>query len=290
MEDLQIAYQALEVGQEPQLPEPTATFAAWARNLDALARSPELTEDIAYWTTLAKEPIPSWPLDHEDGDDCLSSEEIVVVGLGKAETTALRKVLPREHRLSLNDGLLAALLQGFTEWSGQSSMLVDLVARGREMGGDELDLSRAIGRFSMTSPRLVHRPETPGPRALLDRSASRSSQCRGGASPTVCSATSGRTGVADALAPLGKPAILLNNWGEFVHDPRSRRCLGPPSTMCGRCRSCSACISFRSSPLRGGRVAALPEAQPNLNDRASIERLADLTLAALRSFVPPAGA
>ena len=292
MEDLQIAYQALEVGQEPQLPEPTATFAAWARNLDALARSPELTEDIAYWTTLAKEPIPSWPLDHEDGDDCLSSEEIVVVGLGKAETTALRKVLPREHRLSLNDGLLAALLQGFTEWSGQSSMLVDLVARGREMGGDELDLSRAIGRFSMTSPRLVHRPETPGPRALLESVREQvESVPRRGLAYGLLRYIGAHPGVADALAPLGKPAILLNNWGEFVHDPEESPLLGPPiddvwpMPKLQRMHQLQVFARFEEGELR-----LYLKHSRNLNDRASIERLADLTLAALRSFVPPAGA
>ena len=50
MEDFQLCYAALAAGTEPQLPPPTASFAAWARNLNTLARSSELDEDIAYWT------------------------------------------------------------------------------------------------------------------------------------------------------------------------------------------------------------------------------------------------
>ena len=58
MEDLQDAYAALEAGRRPRLTPTTSSFAQWARNLDRLARSNELDEDIAYWTELARRPLP----------------------------------------------------------------------------------------------------------------------------------------------------------------------------------------------------------------------------------------
>ncbi|MGN9809240.1 amino acid adenylation domain-containing protein [Micromonospora sp. BQ11] len=289
MEDLQTAYAALEGGREPQLPPQTASFGAWARNLDALARSSELAEDIAYWTALAKEPVPHWPLDHSGGDDCMSSEETVVVGLDAEETAALRRLLPREYGLSVNDGLLAATLQGFTDWSGQASMLVDLVARGREMGGDDLDLSRSIGRFSMTSPRLVHRPEKPGPRALLESVREQIEAVpRRGLGFGLLRYIDAHPGVAEALAPLGKPPILLNNWGEFDHEPEESPLLGPPiedAWPMPRLQRMHRLQVF--GRFADGELSLHVKYSRNLNDRESIARLADLMLAALRSFVRP---
>ncbi|WCN82390.1 non-ribosomal peptide synthetase [Micromonospora sp. LH3U1] len=289
MADLQTAYEALQAGREPRLPMPTASFAAWARNLDTLARSTELTEDIAYWTALAKEPVPSWPLDHVGGDDNMLSEETVTVSLDAEETAALRRLLPLEYGLSINDALLAATLQGFTDWSGQSSILVDLVARGREMGGHDLDLSRAIGRFSMTSPRLVRRPEKPGPRALLESVREQVEAVpRRGLAFGLLRYIGGHPSVADALAPLGKPDILLNNWGEFAHEPEDSPLLGPamddmwPMPNLQRMHRLQVFGRFE-----GGELSLQLKYSRNLNDRESIERLAALTLAALRSFVRP---
>ncbi|MEU5672389.1 condensation domain-containing protein, partial [Micromonospora sp. NPDC047753] len=289
MADLQTAYQAVEAGEEPRLPLPTASFAEWSRNLDALAHGTELTEDIAYWTALAKEPVPTWPLDHLDGDDCMSSEETVVVGLDAEETAALRRLVPQEYGLSVNDALLAATLQGFTDWSGQSSILVDLVARGREMGGQDLDLSRAIGRFSMTSPRLVRRPEKPGPRALLESVREQIEAVpRRGLAFGLLRYLGGHPAVADALAPLGKPDILLNNWGEFAHEPEESPLLGPamddswPMPKLQRMHRLQVFARFAN-----GELSLHLKYSRNLNERTSIERLAALTLAALRSFVRP---
>ncbi|MCX5118699.1 amino acid adenylation domain-containing protein [Micromonospora sp. NBC_00362] len=289
MADLQTAYQAVEAGEEPRLPLSTASFAEWSRNLDALARGTELTEDIAYWTALAKEPVPTWPLDHPDGDDCMSSEETVVVGLDAEETAALRRLVPQEYGLSVNDALLAATLQGFTDWSGQSSILVDLVARGREMGGQDLDLSRAIGRFSMTSPRLVRRPEKPGPRALLESVREQIEAVpRRGLAFGLLRYLGGHPDVADALAPLGKPDILLNNWGEFAHEPEESPLLGPamddfwPMPKLQRMHRLQVFARFAD-----GELSLHLKYSSNLNERKSIERLAALTLAALRSFVRP---
>ena len=287
MEDLQDAYAALEAGRRPRLTPTTSSFAQWARNLDRLARSNELDEDIAYWTELARRPLPRWPLDHEGGEDCMTSEETLTVGLAAEETARLRQLLPRDYGLTVNDGIVAAVLQGFAEWSGQRSILVDLVARGRELGGDELDLSRAIGRFSMTSPRLLEMPDESGPRALLRSVAAQMKAVpRRGLGFGLLRYVGARPDVAAALAPIGKPPILINNWGEFEHEPEESPLLGPPLEdpwpMPNLTRMHRLQVNGR---FADGRLLLAVKFSRNLNDRKSIERFADRSLYALRSFV-----
>ncbi|MGW1954895.1 condensation domain-containing protein, partial [Streptomyces sp. NPDC001920] len=287
IEDVQAAYTALAAGRMPELEPTTSSFAAWARNLDRLARSAELDDDAAYWTALARRPVPSWPLDHEGGEDCMSTEESVVIGLDVEETSALRLAMRHGYGLSVNEALLAATLRGFTEWSGQDSVIVDLVARGRELGGDDLDLSRAIGRFSMTSPRLLEAPAEEGPRALLDSVAAQLKAVpRHGLGFGLLRYIGARPEVAQALAPLGKPHILLNNWGTFDNVVEESPVLGPPIEdawpMPKLQRMHRLMIDCR---VYGGALKVGFRFSPNLNDRASIERLAGLVEDSLRGFV-----
>ncbi|MEV6345241.1 amino acid adenylation domain-containing protein [Actinoplanes sp. NPDC051851] len=288
MDDLQTAYLDLEAGRRPRPAATTGSFAQWARNLDELARSPQLAEDAAYWTGLARRPLPVWPLDHPNGEDWMSSEETVTVALDADQTTRLRRLLPGEYGLTVNEGILAAVLQGFTEWSGQDSVLLDLVVRGREMGGDELDLSRAIGRFSMTSPRLLRRPAAPGPDALLRSIAEQMRAVpRRGLAYGLLRYLGAQPEVARDLAPLGRPPILVNNWGEFEYEPEKSPLLGPsiedPWPMPRLTRMHQMQVNGR---FADGCLLLMLKFSTNLNDRENIERLADLIRRALSSFVP----
>ncbi|MFD4371105.1 amino acid adenylation domain-containing protein [Streptomyces sp. NPDC058486] len=285
-EDLQAAYQAVADDRDPQLVPATASFAQWARNLDALARSAELDEDSAYWSTVAQRPVPHWPLDRQGGVDSMASEDTVFVQLSGTDTAALRRLMRRDYGLTLNDLLLAAVLQGFTEWSGQNSVLVDLVSRGRELGGEDLDLSRAIGRFSMTSPRLLDLPAAPGTRALLDSVAEQLKAVpRSGLGFGLLRYTDARPDVARALAPLGKPHILVNNWGEASKFTDESPLFGAPLEdvwpapelqrmhqliVDGRLYDGALRLGFRFSG--------------NLNDRDSIAKLAALVEDVLREM------
>jgi surfactin family lipopeptide synthetase A len=288
IEDLQASYAALAEGAAPRLAPPTATFAQWARDMDRLARSAELDADVGYWTGLARRPVPRVPVDHQDGDNCMTSEEATQVGLDAAETGELRRMLAREHGLSMNDALLAALLRGFADWTGQTSVLVDLVARGRELGAVGLDLSRAIGRFSVTSPRLLELPHAAGPRALLESVGEQVRAVpRGGLGFGLLRYLGTRPCAAAALEPIAKPDILLSNWGDYGQDAEDSPLLGPPlddpAPPPKLPRMHRLIVNTRIS---GGALAVVVRYSRNLHERASIERFADRMAAALRSFVP----
>jgi amino acid adenylation domain-containing protein/non-ribosomal peptide synthase protein (TIGR01720 family) len=291
MDDLRTAYAELAVGQEPQLPPPTSSFAAWARNLDGLAHSAGLDEDAAYWTGLARLPVPQLPVDHEDGDNCMSSERSVSIRLSPEDTAALRQNLARSRGLSVNDTLLAALLGGYAEWSGQSSMLVDLVARGRELGGDELDLSRAIGRFSMTSPRLLETLPDTGHDALLESVAAQLRAVpRAGLGFGLLRYIGAQPSVAAALAPLGKPHILLSNWGEYEQQKEGPALLGPaldtewPTPKLARMHQLIV-----NGGVSEGALSLTFRYSENLHRHESIARLAELVDRTLRSFLQLGG-
>ncbi|MFJ7181904.1 amino acid adenylation domain-containing protein [Streptomyces massasporeus] len=285
-EDLQAAYLAAAGGSEPELTPLTASFAQWARNLDALAHTAELDQDAAYWSDLAAKPVPHWPLDHQDGADDMASEDSVLVTLSGADTASLRRLIRRDYGLTLNDLLLAAVLKGFAEWTGQNSVLVDLVSRGRELGGEDLDLSRAIGRFSMTSPRLLDLPAAPGSRALLDSVAEQLRAVpRGGLGFGLLRYTGARPDVARALAPLGKPDILVNNWGEVGTFTDDSPLLGAPIEDAwpapGLQRMHRLIVDGR---VYDGALRLGFRFSRNLNDRDNIAKLAALVEDVLREM------
>jgi surfactin family lipopeptide synthetase A len=286
MEDLQAGYAALAKGATPRLAPSTATFAAWARDMDRLARSADLDADVVYWTELARRPVPRLPLDHEHGDNCMTSEEAVWVGLDAQETAKLRRVLPHEYGLSMNDALLAALLRGYADWTGQAAVLVDLVARGREIGTD-LDLSRAIGRFSVTSPRLLELPPVAGARALLESVGEQVRAVpRGGLGFGLLRYLGARPSVAEALTPLAKADILLSNWGDYRQAAEDSLLLGPPlNDSAPRPKLPRMHRLILNTRISEGELRVVVRFSRNLHKRANIERFADLMGAALRSFV-----
>src|SRR5262249_55456366 len=55
----------------------------------------------------------------------------------------------------LNDTLLTALVDTFSQWTGERSLLFDLIGHGREEVVKEVDVSRTVGWFNTTFPMLL---------------------------------------------------------------------------------------------------------------------------------------
>jgi non-ribosomal peptide synthase protein (TIGR01720 family) len=217
----------------------------------------------------------------------LSLERDVSVRLEEPDFTLLRRRMPAEYGLTVNQTLLAALLVGYTEWSGQSSVHVDLVGRGRELGGDDLDLTRAIGRFPVTSPRLLERGAADDPPSLLRDVARQLAEVpRAGLGFGLLRYFDVHPEVAEALAPLDRPDIILINWGEAQPRESASPLFGDavevqwPMPAVQRTHRLKAFARTDDGAL----VFTLSYSE-KLNDRERIEHLAELVGAALRSFV-----
>ena len=146
LSDLQIIYQQLSQGKTIKIPLKTTSFKQWAEYLQTYANSDRISNFSSHISTLKPEKIEK---------DCLntiaSSEQIEIV-LSPEYTQALLKEAPQAYNTQINDILLTALVQTFTEWTGKESLLIDLEGHGRTELFEDLNLSRTIGWFTNIVP------------------------------------------------------------------------------------------------------------------------------------------
>ncbi len=144
-----------------ELPPKTTSWKRWAKQLDAYGRSPELAEELPYWSAVPA--VPPLPMDFgRDG-----GRAAITVELGTAETRALLRDAPEAYRTQVNDLLLAALARACAAWTGERTLLVDLEGHGREEIFPGVDLSRTVGWFTTLFPVALRLPPGAGPRESI---------------------------------------------------------------------------------------------------------------------------
>lgn len=160
LEDWQTAYNQLAQGDPIALPPKTTSFQAWAARLEQYVQDGGVADEHPFWLELAAEAntVHSLPLDFPDGmsRNTVGSTDTVSVALTAGETQALLRAVPPVYNTQINDALLAALAQTFTDWTGSSCLLLDLEGHGREPILDEVDISRTVGWFTAVSPVLLN--------------------------------------------------------------------------------------------------------------------------------------
>jgi non-ribosomal peptide synthase protein (TIGR01720 family) len=151
LEDLQRLYQQLSQQEVVQLPPKTISFQQWSELLQEYADSERLQQERDYW--LGKPRHSSHlPVDNPSGANTVASAHSVSVSLSVEETNALLKEVPAVYRTEINDLLLTALVQIFTQWTQEPYLLVDLEGHGREALTQGIDLSRTVGWFTTIFP------------------------------------------------------------------------------------------------------------------------------------------
>ncbi len=161
LEDLQTCYQQLSRGEQMRLPPKTTSFKRWAERLVEYAQVSTVKEEQSYWLDAARTRTPQLPVDYPGGVNTEASAQSVVVSLSVEETTALLQEVPEAYRTQINDVLLAALAQAFSEWTGERHLLIHLEGHGREDIFDDVDLSRTVGWFTTIYPVLLEVPRKP---------------------------------------------------------------------------------------------------------------------------------
>jgi non-ribosomal peptide synthase protein (TIGR01720 family) len=166
-EDLETAYRQRQAGAAIELPVKTTSFKRWCERLVEYAQSPSLAQDADYWLAPERQEILPLPLDHPEGANRAVTSRRVVVTLDPAETQTLLRDVPRLFGTEINDVLLTALAGAVRDWTGQSRVLVDLKAHGRDQLVPDLDVSRTVGWFTTIYPMLFDLADTPDPLAAL---------------------------------------------------------------------------------------------------------------------------
>jgi amino acid adenylation domain-containing protein/non-ribosomal peptide synthase protein (TIGR01720 family) len=152
IEDLWTAYTQMSRGEAIQVPPKTTSFCEWAEHLSLHAQSPPVREELSHWLTVGEGQGPGLPRDFNVSENLVESVRTLSVSLTSDETHALLHDVPNAYQTQINDVLLTALLQAFSEWTGKGTLLLDLEGHGREALSDEIDLTRTVGWFTSIFP------------------------------------------------------------------------------------------------------------------------------------------
>ncbi|OKH43158.1 hypothetical protein NIES2101_31150 [Calothrix sp. HK-06] len=160
LEDLFTGYQQLKQGKAIRLPRKTTSFKEWASRLNSYA--PQAHEELNYWMAPEREEVTPLPKDLRASkkSNTVASTEQVTVTLGKKETKVLLQEVPSAYNTQINDVLLTALAQTFSNWTGDNNLLVDLEGHGREELFEDVDVSRTVGWFTTVYPVVLQLKNT----------------------------------------------------------------------------------------------------------------------------------
>ncbi|MGL5793706.1 MAG: condensation domain-containing protein, partial [Waterburya sp.] len=154
LEDLATAYQQLSHGEAIKLLSKTTSFQEWANQLQAYSQSENLATEIDYWLSQFEDNIAGLPIDYplEKAENTLATTNSLTLFLNEEETRVLLQDVPYAYSTQINDILLTALVQSFSQWTGEKSLVIDLEGHGREDLFDDVDLSRTVGWFTTLFP------------------------------------------------------------------------------------------------------------------------------------------
>lgn len=153
LEDLATVYQQISRGEAIKIPAKTTSWQYWSDRLTEYAQT-EAVKELDYWLTQSSLQVTALPVDYLFGKEknTIASTASVSLALNEEQTRALLQDVPSTYNTQINDVLLTALVQSFTQWTGESSLLIDLEGHGREDLFDDVDLSRTVGWFTTLFP------------------------------------------------------------------------------------------------------------------------------------------
>jgi amino acid adenylation domain-containing protein/non-ribosomal peptide synthase protein (TIGR01720 family) len=288
LEDLQTAYQQLSRGEALQLPAKTTSFQQWAYCVREYANS-AAQEQRDYWLAEFPRQVPRLPVDYPGGDNTVATVRTVSVTLSESETQALLLEVPSSYNTQINDVLLTALVQAFTQWTGDHSLLVDLEGHGREEIFDDVDLSRTVGWFTTLFPVLLILEEAshPGEAVKAVKEQLRGIPNRGIGYGVLRYLSSDRE-IVDQLAALPQAEVSFNYFGQFDQTLSesslfgwAQESTGPAQSQRGkRCH-----LLDINGFVTGGALRLDWTYSEQLHSRATIESLAQGFGEALRSLI-----
>jgi non-ribosomal peptide synthase protein (TIGR01720 family) len=293
LEDLRSACEQAPEG-EIRLPVPTTPFQAWARALVKHAASDEARQELDFWTAQPwREAVPV-RIDAASGDNTVSSVARLAATLDEDETTALLTHAPERLAAQPNELLLASLCRAVGAWTGNGSVLFDVVGHGREPVTAGIDLSRTVGWFTTIFPLLLESPRGATVMEALDGVRRRFRDVpRGGLGFGLLRYLSPDAGVRQRLQELPRPEISFLYMGRT--DQRGTRgdWMRPARETAGGNRSPRArrrhAIEVEAAIVEG-RLQVTWIYSGHLHREGTIERLSTDCMTGLRELIASASA
>ncbi|NER96524.1 MAG: hypothetical protein F6J86_22215 [Symploca sp. SIO1B1] len=160
LSDLATIYQQLIAKKTIKLSPKTTAFIDWSEKLNNYAQSETSTQELDYWLNQPWSQISPLPVDYTQtqSENTVSNAGQVSVKLSVEETRDLLGSVNEAYNTQINDILLSALAISSAEWTGNSTILIDLEGHGREELFEDVDLSRTVGWFTSLFPVLLQLP------------------------------------------------------------------------------------------------------------------------------------
>ncbi|MEH1938078.1 MAG: amino acid adenylation domain-containing protein [Nostoc sp.] len=169
LSDLQKIYQQLITQKPPKLSAKTTAFIDWSEKLNNYAQSEIIKLELDYWLNQPWSKITPLPSDDADiqQENTVGSAACVSMKLSQEETQTLLLSVNEAYNTQINDILLSALVFSIAEWTGNSTVLIDLEGHGREEVFSDIDLSRTVGWFTSLFPVLLQLPSLNQPGEII---------------------------------------------------------------------------------------------------------------------------
>jgi amino acid adenylation domain-containing protein/non-ribosomal peptide synthase protein (TIGR01720 family) len=288
LEDLQTAYQQLIYSEKIQLPVKTTSVKQWAEKLQEYAKLETIKLEINYWLNQPYQNIAPLPIDYLNGENSVASACTVSVSLTQEETESLLHEVPAAYQTQINDILLTALVQTFNQWTGNSSLLVNLEGHGREDILDNVDLSRTVGWFTTIFPVLLDITAAFDPgEALKTVKEKLRSIPRKGINYGALRYLSQKS-IAEKLQALPQAEVIFNYLGQFDQVLSETSIFRPASESAGETQSPRA---SRDYLLEVNGLIVNDQLRLNwtyskaLHRKTTVEKLAQIYIEKLRSLI-----
>ncbi|GAX38392.1 non-ribosomal peptide synthetase [Nodularia sp. NIES-3585] len=291
IEDFQTAYQQSCQNQALQLPAKTTSFPQWSSYLQEYAQSPALRSELEYWLKIEQHSVQPLPLDFSYGNNVKANVEAsacnVTVSLTEQETQVLLQQLPFVYHTQINDVLLTALVQTFHQWTGETSLLIDLEGHGREELFENVDLSRTVGWFTTMFPvhlSLKNTCDSPGTALKSIKEQLRSIPNRGIGYGVLRYLSDDK----ERFSRLPKAEVVFNYLGQFDQVFPSSSLFAftaePSGSSCSLQSQRTHLLEVNSS-ISQGSLQINWTYSSELYRQTTVETLAQIFIAALRSLI-----
>lgn len=285
LEDWVTAYEQLARQAPVTLPAKTTSFQQWSRKLSDYARSAALDSEIEYWQHVGQKRIDALPRDDADAPNEFGSARWVSATLASDDTRLLLSEALKGYRLTVPELLLTALAQTLAEWTGTSTLLVDVEGHGRETLFEGVDVSRTVGWFTSVYPVAL----------TLDRAAAVSEQIIAVKEQLRAIPNNGiGHGLllhlrADApLRPVGQAEIVFNYMGQSSQLLPVSNTFAPADEPSGLARDPNdprRYVMDVNAWVRAGELEIEWTYSERLHRRETVERLSQHYLTALRALI-----
>ena len=287
LEDFQTMYEQLRQRRAVSLPAKTTSFRSWSTQLAEHAKSTQLKNELDYWLKTLQKRSRQLPVDYPGGVNTTASARSVSVSLDVEQTRSLLQEVPAAYNTQINEVLLTALAQSMSDWIGDTSILIDLEGHGREELSENSDQSRTVGWFTTMFPVMLRlEDDAPGEALKAIKEQIRQIPNRGigfgllrfGNDPDV----------SESLHGLQQPDVSFNYLGQFDQMIYGSTLFSLAAESTGNARSLRdrrPHLLEVNGSVAGGQLWMIWTYSENIHDRATIERVAENFMKALRQLI-----